>query len=168
MEEWISPAIGATTTTASGQGVSALSGDTRAADRGAAFNLEALRKVGVKGIREQLADQLRQARQGQPPLQISPAEVQSLLARFDAIVAAGGPRRTPGEATTALEEAIEVIRGVWSGRGSVSVDGEHYRVGGLHAGPAPAHPIGIWVGAYKPRMLRLTGRLADVREVAAA
>ena len=80
---------------------------------------------------------------------------------WDAIAAAGGPRRTPGEATTALEEAIEVIRGVWSGRGSVSVDGEHYRVKGLHAGPAPAHPIGIWIGAYKPRMLRLTGRLAD-------
>ncbi len=23
------------------------------------------------------------------------------------------------------------------------------------------HDIGIWLGAYKPRMLRLTGRLAD-------
>ncbi len=23
------------------------------------------------------------------------------------------------------------------------------------------HPVGIWLGAYKPRMLRLTGRLAD-------
>lgn len=80
---------------------------------------------------------------------------------WDAIAAAGGPRRTPGEATTALEEAIRVIRGVWSGQGSVSVEGEHYRVKGLHAGPAPAHPIGIWLGAYKPRMLRLTGRLAD-------
>ncbi|MFC8501638.1 LLM class flavin-dependent oxidoreductase [Pedococcus sp. NPDC057267] len=80
---------------------------------------------------------------------------------WDAIAAAGGPRRTPGEATTALEEAIAVIRGVWSGRGAVSVDGEHYRVKGLHSGPAPAHPVGIWLGAYKPRMLRLTGRLAD-------
>src|SRR5690606_22518080 len=25
----------------------------------------------------------------------------------------------------------------------------------------PAHDIGIWVGAYKPRMLRLVGRKAD-------
>jgi alkanesulfonate monooxygenase SsuD/methylene tetrahydromethanopterin reductase-like flavin-dependent oxidoreductase (luciferase family) len=25
----------------------------------------------------------------------------------------------------------------------------------------PAHPIGIWLGAYKPRMLSLVGRLAD-------
>jgi alkanesulfonate monooxygenase SsuD/methylene tetrahydromethanopterin reductase-like flavin-dependent oxidoreductase (luciferase family)/hemerythrin superfamily protein len=80
---------------------------------------------------------------------------------WDAIVAAGGPRRTPGESIEALEEAIAVIRGVWSGTGSVTVEGDHHRVKGLHAGPAPAHPIGIWVGAYKPRMLRLTGRLAD-------
>src|SRR5690606_13836835 len=28
-------------------------------------------------------------------------------------------------------------------------------------GPAPAHEIPIWLGAYKPRMLRLTGRKAD-------
>ena len=30
-----------------------------------------------------------------------------------------------------------------------------------HTGPPPAHPIGIWLGAYGPRMLRITGRLAD-------
>jgi alkanesulfonate monooxygenase SsuD/methylene tetrahydromethanopterin reductase-like flavin-dependent oxidoreductase (luciferase family) len=28
-------------------------------------------------------------------------------------------------------------------------------------GPAPAHDMPIWLGAYKPRMLRLTGRKAD-------
>lgn len=80
---------------------------------------------------------------------------------WDAIAAAGGPRRTPGEAVDALVEAIEVIRQVWGSSGSVRVDGEHYRVKGLHAGPAPAHRPGIWIGAYKPRMLRVTGRLAD-------
>lgn len=80
---------------------------------------------------------------------------------WDAIVAAGGPRRTPGESIEALEEAIAIIRGVWSGAGPVAVEGEHYRVRGLHAGPVPAHPIGLWIGGYKPRMLRLTGRLAD-------
>jgi alkanesulfonate monooxygenase SsuD/methylene tetrahydromethanopterin reductase-like flavin-dependent oxidoreductase (luciferase family) len=80
---------------------------------------------------------------------------------WDAIVAAGGPRRTPGEAVEALDEAIAIIRGVWGTTGSVRVDGEHYAVRGLHAGPAPAHDVGIWLGAYKPRMLRLTGRLAD-------
>lgn len=80
---------------------------------------------------------------------------------WDAIVAAGGPRRTPGEAVEALQEAIAVIRGLWSGKGSVRVDGRHYPVKGLHAGPTPAHDVEIWLGAYKPRMLRTTGRLAE-------
>ncbi len=79
---------------------------------------------------------------------------------WDGIAAAGGPRRTPGEAVDALTEAIEVIRGVWAG-GRVDVDGTHYRVKGFKAGPTPAHDIPLWLGAYKPRMLRLTGRLAD-------
>ncbi|WP_392543861.1 LLM class flavin-dependent oxidoreductase [Oryzobacter telluris] len=80
---------------------------------------------------------------------------------WDAIEAAGGRRLAPGEAVDALEEAIAIIRAVWSGEGSVRVDGVHHRAVGLHAGPRPAHPVGIWLGAYKPRMLRVTGRLAD-------
>ncbi|WP_107766099.1 LLM class flavin-dependent oxidoreductase [Nocardioides terrigena] len=79
---------------------------------------------------------------------------------WDAIEAAGGVRRTPGEAVDALDEAIRLIRAFWGG-GSVRFEGEHYRAAGLHAGPVPAHDIPIWVGAYKPRMIRLTGRLAD-------
>ena len=82
---------------------------------------------------------------------------------FDAIVAAGGTRLTPGESIESLTEAIEVIRAVWAGEGgpTVRVEGRHHRVVGLHPGPAPAHPVEIWLGAYKPRMLRLTGRSAD-------
>ena len=80
---------------------------------------------------------------------------------WDAIEAAGGVRLAPGEAVEALEEAIGVIRAMWAGEGSVRLDGAHHRAVGLHSGPAPAHPVGIWVGALKPRMLRLTGRLAD-------
>ncbi len=45
--------------------------------------------------------------------------------------------------------------------GPVRVDGEHYQVHGAKRGPAPAHQVGIWIGAYKPRMLELTGRLGD-------
>ena len=41
------------------------------------------------------------------------------------------------------------------------VDGEHYRVDGAKRGPEPAHDIPIWLGAYKPRMLRLIGAKAD-------
>src|SRR6195952_278869 len=79
---------------------------------------------------------------------------------WDAIVAAGGPRRAPGQAVDALVEAVEVIRAVW-GSGTVRHDGEHYPVHGLHAGPQPAHDVPIWLGAYKPRMLRATADLAD-------
>jgi alkanesulfonate monooxygenase SsuD/methylene tetrahydromethanopterin reductase-like flavin-dependent oxidoreductase (luciferase family) len=80
---------------------------------------------------------------------------------WDAIEAMGGPRRAPKDAVDALEDAIAVIRLAWSGQPSVSFDGRHYRVQGFKPGPAPAHPIGIWLGAYGPRMMRLTGRAAD-------
>jgi alkanesulfonate monooxygenase SsuD/methylene tetrahydromethanopterin reductase-like flavin-dependent oxidoreductase (luciferase family) len=80
---------------------------------------------------------------------------------WEAIEAMGGPVRSPRESVDALEEAIEIIRRAWSGDRSITVEGEHYRVRGFHPGPQPAHPIGIWLGAYKPRMLALTGRSAD-------
>ncbi|MFN3337359.1 MAG: LLM class flavin-dependent oxidoreductase, partial [Thermomicrobium sp.] len=40
-------------------------------------------------------------------------------------------------------------------------EGRIFRVSGLTFGPAPAHPIPLWVGATRPRALRLTGALAD-------
>jgi len=80
---------------------------------------------------------------------------------WEAIKAMGGPVRTPGESVSALEESIEVIRLVWSGGRGVRFDGKFYQLAGLNAGPVPAHQIGIWLGAYKPRMLRLVGRAAD-------
>lgn len=82
---------------------------------------------------------------------------------WDAIEAMGGPRRSPGAAVEALGEAIDVIHGIWDvgDRTRLRVDGRHYRVDGAKRGPAPAHPVGIWLGAYKPRMLRLTGAKAD-------
>ncbi|MGH2952979.1 MAG: LLM class flavin-dependent oxidoreductase, partial [Solirubrobacterales bacterium] len=80
---------------------------------------------------------------------------------WEAVEAMGGPRRTPRESVDALEEAIAIVRGFWSGERSVTVEGEHYRVKGAKPGPQPAHPIGLWIGAYGPRMLGLTGRLGD-------
>lgn len=80
---------------------------------------------------------------------------------WDAIVANGGPRRSPGEAVEALEEAIAIIRALWTpGRGP-RIDGKHYRVHGAKPGPFPVHRVGIWVGAYGDRMLRLVGRIGD-------
>ena len=80
---------------------------------------------------------------------------------WDAVAAMGGPRRSPGEAVRALEEAIRVMKLVWSDERSLRFDGEFYGLSGMRPGPRPAHPIGIWVGAYGPRMLGLIGRLAD-------
>ncbi|MEU1399144.1 LLM class flavin-dependent oxidoreductase, partial [Micromonospora zamorensis] len=82
---------------------------------------------------------------------------------WDAIEAMGGRRLTPSQGVRALEEAIEVIRQLWDAetRGGVRVDGEFHRVVGAKRGPAPAHAVPIWLGAYKPRMLQLTGRRAD-------
>jgi alkanesulfonate monooxygenase SsuD/methylene tetrahydromethanopterin reductase-like flavin-dependent oxidoreductase (luciferase family) len=80
---------------------------------------------------------------------------------WEAIEAFGGPRRSGPESVDALEEAIAILRGCWSGERSVTFEGEHYRVRGMKFGPPPAHPIGIWLGAYGPRMMRIVGRLAD-------
>lgn len=82
---------------------------------------------------------------------------------WDAIEAMGGPRLTPGQAVDALVEALDVIRGLWATdeRRMLKVEGEHHRVVGARRGPAPAHDIPIWLGAYKPRMLRLVGTTAD-------
>ncbi len=79
----------------------------------------------------------------------------------DGVAALGGPRRTPREAIDALAEAIAVIRALWTPGQAATVAGAHYQLRGAQPGPIPPHPIGIWLGAYKPRMLRLTGRLAD-------
>ena len=80
---------------------------------------------------------------------------------WDAIKAWDGPARTPGESVSALEEAIQVIRLLWNGQHGIRFEGKYYRLGGAHSGPVPAHPIGIWLGAYRPRMLSIIGRLAD-------
>ncbi|HEY1275978.1 MAG TPA: LLM class flavin-dependent oxidoreductase [Thermoleophilaceae bacterium] len=81
---------------------------------------------------------------------------------WDPIAALGGPRLTPGQSVSALAEAIEVIRALWAADGApVYFEGEHYRLDGARPGPTPAHEVEIWLGAYRPRMLALTGSRAD-------
>jgi hemerythrin-like domain-containing protein len=80
---------------------------------------------------------------------------------WDGIEAMGGPRREPGAAVDALEEAIGVIRALWTPGRTPQLNGRHYRLRGAKPGPFPVHPVGIWLGAYKRRMLDLTGRVAD-------
>lgn len=61
------------------------------------------------------------------------------------------------------EEAITVIRGIWDIRDKslLKIKGNHHQTHGAKRGPVPAHDVAIWVGAYKPHILRLVGRLAD-------
>ncbi|MGW0948207.1 LLM class flavin-dependent oxidoreductase [Streptomyces sp. NPDC002623] len=95
---------------------------------------------------------------------LAPGRIQLGLgtgAFWDAIEAMGGPRREPKEAVAALDEAIDITRLMWSGERSVRFKGEHYSISGVHPGPAPSSDLGIWLGAYGPRMLALTGRKAD-------
>jgi alkanesulfonate monooxygenase SsuD/methylene tetrahydromethanopterin reductase-like flavin-dependent oxidoreductase (luciferase family) len=80
---------------------------------------------------------------------------------WDRIHSFGGERRSARDALAALEEAISLIRAIWSGAAGHSLDGRFYRLDAASTGPRPAHPIGIWIGAVGPRAFRLTGRLAD-------
>jgi alkanesulfonate monooxygenase SsuD/methylene tetrahydromethanopterin reductase-like flavin-dependent oxidoreductase (luciferase family) len=61
------------------------------------------------------------------------------------IVAVGGRLLSPREKVDGMSEAIEAIRGGWSGAPT----------------PTPSAPIPIWLGTYGPRALAVTGRLAD-------
>ncbi|MFF1932024.1 LLM class flavin-dependent oxidoreductase [Streptomyces sp. NPDC058228] len=82
---------------------------------------------------------------------------------WEAIEAMGGRRLTPGQSIQALSEAIDIIRGIWTAddRSPLRVKGEFHSVDGAKRGPAPAHDVPIWLGAYKPRILRLVGAKAD-------
>jgi alkanesulfonate monooxygenase SsuD/methylene tetrahydromethanopterin reductase-like flavin-dependent oxidoreductase (luciferase family) len=77
------------------------------------------------------------------------------------IAALGGPVRSPGEIVASVDEAITVIRALWAPGRKANFQGQHYALTGAHTGPAPAHEIGIWLGAAGPRMLDLLGRKAD-------
>jgi alkanesulfonate monooxygenase SsuD/methylene tetrahydromethanopterin reductase-like flavin-dependent oxidoreductase (luciferase family)/FAD/FMN-containing dehydrogenase len=82
---------------------------------------------------------------------------------WDAVEAMGGRHLTPGQAVDALSEAIDVVRGVWAvgDHAPLRLDGDYYHLHGAKRGPAPSHEIPLWIGALKPRMLRLTGRKGD-------
>ncbi|MEP6775662.1 MAG: LLM class flavin-dependent oxidoreductase [Chloroflexota bacterium] len=80
---------------------------------------------------------------------------------WQAIKGYGGPVRTPGEAVQALDEAIAIIRGIWTEQVWVRFTGEYYTVQGIRPGPIPSSPIPIGIGSIGPRMLALTGRVAD-------
>ncbi|MFI1915519.1 LLM class flavin-dependent oxidoreductase [Nocardia sp. NPDC020380] len=77
------------------------------------------------------------------------------------VIGMGGPLRKGRAALLALAEGIEIIRAEWRPGRLVSVLGTEYTVQGIEGGPAPAHPIGIWVGGMGPHAMDLIGTFAD-------
>jgi len=67
---------------------------------------------------------------------------------------------TPRAKIDGLEDAVQIMRGVWSQR-EFSFDGSIYAVDGANFEPKPDTPIPIWLGTFGQRGLAITGRLAD-------
>ena len=67
---------------------------------------------------------------------------------------------TPREKVDGLEEAIQIIRGLWA-QPEFSFPGRLYRTEDANLEPKPAHRIPIWLGTFGDRALRVTGRHAD-------
>jgi alkanesulfonate monooxygenase SsuD/methylene tetrahydromethanopterin reductase-like flavin-dependent oxidoreductase (luciferase family) len=80
---------------------------------------------------------------------------------WERIVAEGGPRLSAGESVDALEEAVQIIRSLWNPSARASFRGKYYRIDDAEPSPLASGSVGIWLGAYRPRMLGLVGRLAD-------
>jgi alkanesulfonate monooxygenase SsuD/methylene tetrahydromethanopterin reductase-like flavin-dependent oxidoreductase (luciferase family) len=72
----------------------------------------------------------------------------------------GLAQRSPREKVQALEEAIDLIRGLWSAS-TFSYPGQHFRTEGATIEPKPGHPVPIWLGVFGDRMLDLVGHKAD-------
>ncbi|MBN6053529.1 LLM class flavin-dependent oxidoreductase, partial [Nonomuraea sp. RK-328] len=67
---------------------------------------------------------------------------------------------SPREKVDGMEEAIQIIRGLWS-RPSFTFEGSRYQTFEADLEPKPERPIPIWLGTYGKRALEATGRLAD-------
>jgi alkanesulfonate monooxygenase SsuD/methylene tetrahydromethanopterin reductase-like flavin-dependent oxidoreductase (luciferase family) len=76
---------------------------------------------------------------------------------FRALGLEARPRR---DRIDGLEEAVRIVRGLWSDR-SFTLEGRLYRT--LHAQqePKPDNAIPIWLGTFGDRALAVTGRVAD-------
>src|SRR6266487_5857669 len=68
--------------------------------------------------------------------------------------------RSPREKVDGLEEAVRVIRGMWTTPG-FTFEGRLYRTDGAQLEPRPDRRIPIWLGTFGDRALNVTGRLAD-------
>ncbi|MFE4754967.1 LLM class flavin-dependent oxidoreductase [Streptomyces mirabilis] len=108
---------------------------------------------------------------------------------WEGITSVGYPQLSPADAVQQLTELITVMRALWqddnhpkeamvghyeggvrtmreqapeAGWGEpVTIEGKFHSLSAAYCGPRPTHPIPIYIGGNGPRMMRLTGRLAD-------
>jgi alkanesulfonate monooxygenase SsuD/methylene tetrahydromethanopterin reductase-like flavin-dependent oxidoreductase (luciferase family) len=78
----------------------------------------------------------------------------------EGIAAVGLGLLSPGEKIDRLEDALRILRGLWSAPG-FSHEGIVHSARDAAIEPRPAEPIPIWTGTYGERGLALTGELAD-------
>ena len=79
---------------------------------------------------------------------------------------AGIPFDSPGTRISRMEEALKIIKGLFTGE-PFAFAGEHYRVSGIEGSPLPVqkpHPP-ILLGGGGRRMLRIAAREADIVNV---
>ena len=67
---------------------------------------------------------------------------------------------TPGVRVDQLEEAVQIIKGMWKG-GPFTFHGRHYTVEGAYCMPPPDPPIELMVGTNGRRALMVAARHAD-------
>jgi alkanesulfonate monooxygenase SsuD/methylene tetrahydromethanopterin reductase-like flavin-dependent oxidoreductase (luciferase family) len=67
---------------------------------------------------------------------------------------------SPREKIDGLEDAVRVIRGLWS-EPQFTYEGRRHRVENADVEPKPSRQIPIWLGTFGKRSLAVTGRLAD-------
>ncbi|HVF53922.1 MAG TPA: LLM class flavin-dependent oxidoreductase [Actinomycetota bacterium] len=67
---------------------------------------------------------------------------------------------SPKEKIEGLEEAVRIVRGLWTER-AFAYEGEHHHTVAADIEPKPAHDIPIWLGTFGKRALAVTGRVAD-------
>ncbi|HXH13348.1 MAG TPA: LLM class flavin-dependent oxidoreductase [Alphaproteobacteria bacterium] len=72
----------------------------------------------------------------------------------------GYPYPAPGTRVDQLDEAITIIRRLWTSA-PASFTGQHYRIQQAWCEPRPVPAPPIMIGGKKPRMLRLIARQAD-------
>ncbi len=72
----------------------------------------------------------------------------------------GDPWPSAGERLGMLEEAVEIMRELWTGK-NVNHDGEYYKVDNARIYTLPDTPPPVYVSAFGPAAAKLAGRIGD-------